>query len=270
VPVDGKTQTRWVLKVGINPGAVGGGSGEQYFIGRFDGEKFVDDNPPATTLWTDYGKDCYCALTFNNLPKSAAPLMLGWMNNWQYADKIPTSPWRGQMTLPRELALRTTADGIRLFQHPVHSLAKLHKARLPLHKTIEGTGHQFQFSSTVPMGTAQKIGWKVLAKNGTFTSIGYDKQKGVLFVDRTHSGDVAFSKDFPARTEAPLKLIGNRLELDVVVDRNSIEVFAAAGLVTLTNLVFAPTDADKLEFYTAGGKSGAVSGSFWKLRSAHP
>ena len=32
-PLDGKNGTRWVLKVGINPGAVAGGSGEQYFRG---------------------------------------------------------------------------------------------------------------------------------------------------------------------------------------------------------------------------------------------
>ena len=81
--------------------------------------------PPNTTLWTDYGKDCYCALTFNHLPKADPPVMLGWMNNWQYAGNVPTSPWRGQMTLPRKVTLRTTTDGIRLFQQPAPSLASV-------------------------------------------------------------------------------------------------------------------------------------------------
>ncbi len=49
LPLDGKTEQRWVLKVGINPGAVAGGSGEQYFIGNFDGQKFTNDNPTSTT-----------------------------------------------------------------------------------------------------------------------------------------------------------------------------------------------------------------------------
>jgi sucrose-6-phosphate hydrolase SacC (GH32 family) len=92
----------------------------------------------------------------------------------------------------------------------------------------------------------------------------------VLFVDRTRSGDVGFSHDFPARTEAPLKLNGSSLRLDLVVDRNSLEVFAANGEVTMTNLVFAPASADALEFYADGGKAGVVSGSFWKLKSAMP
>jgi len=51
-------------------------------------------------------------------------------------------------------------------------------------------------------------------------------------------------------------------------DRDSVEVFADDGRVTITDLVFAPADADKLEFYAEGGKASVVSGSFWKLRSA--
>jgi fructan beta-fructosidase len=268
LPVDGKQETRWVLKVGLNPGALQGGSGEQYFIGHFDGERFQNENPATTTLWTDYGKDCYCALTFNNLPKTQTPVMLGWMSNWQYARDVPTSPWRGQMTLPRRLALHNTPEGIRLMQRPVDSLTQLRGTPIPVHESMSGTGHQFQFTSIIPLGTAHEAGWKVLLKGGTFTSIGYDRQKGVLFVDRTHSGDVGFSKDFPARTEAPLKLKGNRLQLDVVVDRDSVEVFAEGGRVTMTNLVFAPQDADGLQFYANGGKAAAVSGSLWKFRSA--
>jgi len=49
LPVDGDvTKARWVLKVGLNPGALQGGSGEQYFIGNFDGTRFVNENPAAT------------------------------------------------------------------------------------------------------------------------------------------------------------------------------------------------------------------------------
>ncbi len=270
VPLDGKAETRWVLKVGINPGALYGGSGEQYFIGRFNGEQFQNDNPAATTLWTDYGKDCYCALTFNNLPPKEPLVMLGWMSNWQYARDTPTAPFRGQMTLPRKLSLHSTPEGIRLFQQPVDGLSKLREARVSLKEKIVGTGHQFEFTSTVPMGTAQEAGWKLLAKDGTYTTIGYDRARGTLFVDRTHSGNVGFNKDFPGRTEAPLKLIGNAFRLHAIVDRNSLEVFADDGRVTMTNLVFAPSEANSLEFYAKGGKAGVVSGSLWKLKSAWP
>ncbi|MEO7016470.1 MAG: hypothetical protein ABI067_07990 [Leifsonia sp.] len=51
------SNVKWVLTVGINPGAVAGGSGEQYFVGNFDGTTFtsnetVDDAalPAGSTL----------------------------------------------------------------------------------------------------------------------------------------------------------------------------------------------------------------------------
>ncbi len=45
LPVDGNPENiKWVLIVNVNPGAVAGGSGGQYFIGQFDGSSFVPDN----------------------------------------------------------------------------------------------------------------------------------------------------------------------------------------------------------------------------------
>ena len=53
----------------INPGAVSGGSGGQYFIGSFDGHTFANDNPRETALFADYGKDFYAGVTFSDIPK---------------------------------------------------------------------------------------------------------------------------------------------------------------------------------------------------------
>ena len=46
-------------------------------------------------------------------------------SNWSYAQDIPTSTWRGALTLPRELALTKTTRGVRLVQKPVPELDKL-------------------------------------------------------------------------------------------------------------------------------------------------
>jgi sucrose-6-phosphate hydrolase SacC (GH32 family) len=78
-------------------------------------------------MWTDYGKDCYCALTFNNLPTGQPTVMIGWMSNWQYAKDVPTSPWRGQMTFPRSLSLRMAPEGLRLVQVPIGQLDRLER-----------------------------------------------------------------------------------------------------------------------------------------------
>jgi fructan beta-fructosidase len=251
LPVEGKQETLWVLKVGVNPGALQGGSGEQYFIGRFDGQRFTNENPPETTLWTDYGKDCYCALTFNNLPPQQKPVMIGWMNNWQYAAKLPTSPWRGQMTIPRELSLRQTREGIRLFQKPIEQLESLLEAG-----SEREPGHSFVLAFSLDAKAGHEVGLKILSDRTNFTVVGYDPAKKVLFVDRTHSGVTDFSKDFPVRVEAPLKPQGNSIRVRVLVDRLSLEVFADDGRVVSTNLVFPPAHANRFESF--GGKIPAI------------
>jgi len=279
--VNGTSDTRWVLKVGLNPGGLQGGSGEQYFVGRFDGRRFVNDNPPALTLWTDYGKDCYCALTFNGLPRGQAPIMIGWMNNWQYAAAIPTSPWRGQMTFPRRLSLRSTPDGIRLFQQPTDSLQHLREPPVnltdqsvdQLNRNLSsaafGKTRTFELRSTFPLGAAQEVGWKILAHDGSSTIVGYDTQARQLFVDRTHSGVVGFHRDFPVRTAAPLSLSGKLLRLDILVDRCSVEVFADAGRIAMTNLVFPMAGEQKIEFYSKGGQPGPISVELSEVRSIY-
>ena len=48
LPVAGTSQKKWVLIVNINPGGPFGGSATQYFVGSFDGHKFVNESPKAT------------------------------------------------------------------------------------------------------------------------------------------------------------------------------------------------------------------------------
>ena len=282
VPLEGGSgATRWVLKVGLNPGALQGGSGEQYFVGRFDGSQFTNDNPPSQTLWTDYGKDCYCALTFNNLPRRQAPIMLGWMDNWQYAKDLPTNPWRGQMTFPRSLSLRRTPDGLRLVQRPVDQLTALEQKNTEAHTTSGSMdsvnrwlaksqlqdGHTFQFTAEVPLGSAQEVGWRVLSEDGHYTMISYNRPMRKLLFDRTHSGLTGFSKEFPDRTEAPLPLTNEVFRLSLLVDRNSVEVFADDGRIASTNLVFPPSGANGIVGYASGGTPGQVSVGLSNIQS---
>ena len=137
LPVDGDPDnTRWVLIVNLNPGSMAGGSGTQYFIGDFDGTHFTAEAPAAGTtsegmameaaLWADYGKDFYAAVSWSDIPEEdGRRIWLGWMSNWQYANDIPTSPWRSAQSIPRTLELRTTPEGLRMVQRPVEELQTL-------------------------------------------------------------------------------------------------------------------------------------------------
>ncbi|GAA3334525.1 hypothetical protein GCM10020331_102810 [Ectobacillus funiculus] len=94
----------------------------------FDGTTFVNDNPDETILWLDYGRDNYAGVSWSDIPSlDGRRIYLGWMSNWRYANQVPTQEWRSAMTLPRELSLTSSEDGIRLVQKPVSEIGSIRK-----------------------------------------------------------------------------------------------------------------------------------------------
>ncbi len=243
---------KWVMLVSLGSGAPFGGTGMQYFVGDFDGKKFM---PQDTKIrWFDYGKDCYAAIPFNNLK---TPIMLGWMNNWQYANEIPTAPFRGQMTLPRVLSLKQSQNIFTLSQAPIIQISGTiptfygnTEALKKIFKDYETDKDIFEFE--VP--TAE-VGMSVRVGKNEETKIGYDPIKKELYVDRVKSGNVAFHKDFSARTSAPLlPNKDGKIKIMVVLDRCSVEVFGNDGEVALTNLIFPDPKSKKIRFWGNGFK----------------
>jgi sucrose-6-phosphate hydrolase SacC (GH32 family) len=91
-------------------------------------------------------------------------------------------------------------------------------------------------------------------------------------VERTDSKDTVFNQRVPQRLEAPLRLPGSVLNLNIVVDRSSIEVFADSGRVTMTNLIFPAEGAYGLQFYSVDEEGKLKVGdpppaSLWRLKS---
>ena len=76
---------------------------------------------------------------------------------------------------------------------------------------------------------AEKFGLRVRTGNGQRTVIGYDVDRGGIYVDRTRSGDVSFSPSFPSVEFAPVELRNGYVTLRVLVDRSSVEVFEGRG-----------------------------------------
>ncbi len=289
LPVDGKAgDTRWVLILNLNPGAIAGGSGVQYFVGRFDGTRFVPDPGTAAAagktgldaaLWADYGKDFYAAVSWSDVPESdGRRLWLGWMNNWLYGNQIPTAPWRSAQSVPRALALRTTRDGIRLAQEPVAELRGLRGApqRIAARAISAGSspialrGKALEIVAELELGGASEAGLKLRVGRDEETVVGIDARSGRLFVDRTRSGQVAFQPDFTGRHAAPIAIENGRVRLHVFVDWSSVEVFAQDGTIALTDQVFPAADSDGVALYAVGGAARLVSLEAWPLSSIWP
>jgi len=268
IPGENGKRGIWALKVGINPGAPQGGSGEQYFLGDFDGKQFTQAKTPGSYGWTNYGKDDYCAISFNGLAKEANPILLGWMNNWQYASKLPTSPWRGQMSLPRRLSLWRDHAGLALVQKPV--IAPLRAGHWDV-STTKGSNlvgeQQAPFELDLQFGRPSEpvFGIRLYSDGEHWTEIGFDRSKKEFYIDRTRSG-IAITPDFPSRTTA--RLITSRpYDLRVVVDRSSIEAYAQGGTIAMTDLIFPASQSSRIVVFSASGKAIPVRGDLWALHS---
>ena len=69
---------------------------------------------------------------------------------------------------------------------------------------------------------------------------------------------------------APVKLVDGRLALEVLVDRTSIEIFAAEGRVNMAYCFLPPADDKNLAIYVKDGQANIRSLDVWELKSAWP
>ncbi len=279
LPLDGGSDTRWVLAVGVGSGAPAGGTGIQYFIGDFNGKSFTSENPKETVLWADYGADFYAAQTWNEAPDNRH-IWVAWMNNWTYALNIPNSTWRGALTLPRELTLESTSQGIRLVQRPItelHSLRGDHwewqnKTISASANLLEGVkGETLEIIADFQMNTAtsaDRFGFRVRVGNAEHTTIGYATKNQALFVDRSQSGQVDFSPNFTKIHTAKMEPTAETIRLHIFVDRASVEVFGNDGLVAITDQIFPASDSLGLEIFADGGQVLLKSLEVYKLEAA--
>jgi len=275
--VDDTAETRWVLTVGGGDGARAGGSGTQYFIGDFDGSRFIPDETRDTVRWADFGADNYASQSWNEEPR-ARRLALGWMSNWQYAAHTPTSGWRGSLTMIRELSLTRDADGIRLIQTPLPELKSLRRNHFHLQEQVV---HPNENPLASIRGTALEIlavfevadvtncfGFRLRVGQNESTEIRYDARAKKLTFDRSRSGRVDFHAGFAQPHFAELSPVNGEIHLRIFVDTFSVEVFANDGRVVFTESIFPSAQSDRLELFSESGDVFLKSLDLYQLEPA--
>lgn len=246
IPIEGTREKKWVLICNLNPGGPFGGSAAQYFVGSFDGKKFVNESP-TQTKWMDWGKDNYATVTWNNAPDGRC-IALGWMSNWQYANNVPTRQYRSANTLARDLTLYREGQELYLKSTPSSEVKKARgkKVSIPSFKVsekhemvnlFEEKQGAYEVEIVIQNAGASKIAFCLLNDKGEKVSMYYDLNRKQFVMDRSESGKVDFSKDFPAVTVAPVN-VDKELTLRLFVDRSSVEAFGEDGKFVMTNLVF--------------------------------
>jgi sucrose-6-phosphate hydrolase SacC (GH32 family) len=208
---DENGESKWVLLISLNPGGYSGGSGTQYFIGHWDGTNFVADSDEVR--WIDYGRDNYAGVTFHNTPDNEK-IFIGWMNNWIYADKYPTELWRSSMTVPRRLSLESVTGKTTLISRPL----------------------------TPPLPTLIKKYLIDTKKDFAATFSNKENNFSVRFHAATQRFEITrswFIDDAPQISPA---ISADQIEVQLIIDNGSCELFAPAAGVAMTSLTLVALD----------------------------
>lgn len=235
--IEGTTERRWILYAADG----------RYLIGEFDGRTFRPESEKQQVWYGNF----YAAQTFSNAPRDRH-IQIGWANGVTF----PGMPFNQQMTVPCELRLRRTNDGLRLCVEPVAELESLRAKRrqwtnleAPVaSKTLEEvSGDLFEIDTELLPGDSEAVGFTIRG-----IPLEYDARKHELRCrDKI----------------APVKPEDGRLRLRILVDRASIEVFANGGRAALSVGVIPPDDNTTLAVYSRDGAARFTRLAVHELRS---
>ena len=274
VAVEGSKEKKWVLICNLNPGGPFGGSAAQYFVGSFDGKKFVNESP-TQTKWLDWGKDNYATVTWSNAPAGRC-IALGWMSNWQYANNVPTTQYRSANTLARDLTLYRAGGELYLKSKPSPEIKKARAEEKKI-STFEVKGNYevaslladnkgaYEIEMTIENKGTSKIDFSLMNEKGEKVAMYYDVVRKQFVMDRSASGIVGFSRDFPAVTVAPVRNT-DQIHLRLFIDRSSIEAFGEDGDYVMTNLVFPAEPYNRMVFSSDKGSYIVKSMNVYRLQ----
>ncbi|ALA40936.1 GH32 C-terminal domain-containing protein [Paenibacillus jamilae] len=281
LPVDDGNTSKWVLMISTGASTNTQGSDAEYFIGELTSDgKFQNDHSPGKVLKTDWGKEFYASMSFSDVPDGRR-IMLAWMTNWDYPFSFPTSPWKGQFSIPRELSLKTTREGIRLIQHPISELTSLRSRLFAIENQsvtesspnilegLDAGAYEIEAVFELPsVGAASAFGFYVRDGGEQRTAVGYTTDIQQMFVNRADSGLTDFSTLFSTLHKALLAPIGNRIQMRIFVDESSVEVFGNDGEVVFSEIILPDSARRGMGFYTQGGEVKVVSLHVYALRNS--
>ncbi|NMN05044.1 MULTISPECIES: glycoside hydrolase family 32 protein [unclassified Novosphingobium] len=240
-PMAGQSGSAWALKVDVDKDMVCGASGAQVFIGTFDGHRFTPLAGSAAQI-VDMGPDFYAAQCWSDLPGDAhGPLWIGWMSNHLTGKDYPTHPWRGAMTIPRELHVKDIGGTMVLAQRPARQV----RDRLPEYGfggvLADGQRHRLDREGQPLRGQVLLRADRASQGACTFAIAGQDDSGIAITLDfaanqirlRRGRHPALPVEAFAAETACAMPA-GDTIEMTIIVDASSVELFVNDGAVVLT------------------------------------
>lgn len=191
--VDNSEKTKkWVLN----------SANSEYAIGTFDGTNF---KPESSRLPDVRGIGFYAAQTFSDLPDGRR-VQIGWLQA-----PSPGMSFNQLQSLPCELSLRTTDQGVQLFRTPVKELQSLRLGGDRSNALSDVKGEFIELKAEWDIAKTPEVEFKVRGAR-----IAYDAKSQELTVNQY-------------QVKAPA--VKGKQNLHVYVDRTVLEVLSSDGLI---------------------------------------
>ena len=294
---DGTVEYKWVLSRG----------GRYYKIGDFkevDGNwRFVPDKEYSGSGTENdgimnFGKDSYAAMTYykndfdyeDRNGKVDDVIEINWMNTWDdYCNSVDDASgnnvFNGTYNLQLKLGLTRDESGkILLTQTPISEYETLRnnnnkislknatiKPGKNLLKDFSGKSYNIVANIRPEKGTTE-VGFNVhTGENGEKTVVKYNFETKEISIDRSKSGASPSNKFLEVMKQSVKENPDGSIDLNLYVDRSSVEVFTKDYTVTGAAQIFSSEISDGLEVFSVGGNAIAdidvyEMNSIWKDR----
>ena len=206
-------------------------------------------SPTETTQWMDYGTDFYAAVSWSDVPQEdGRRIWIGWMNNWHYANQIPSGKWRSSMSIPRSLELVRKENGYELLQQAVEEIKKYRKPVFNSKKTTVkafqselnklALSDQFEVAFEIDLTATESL--KMFFGDPVLPAIlwEYDTQNQMVSTERLANGNEYFHPKFSNHQQFKVEAESGLLKIRFFVDRTSLEIFHQNGAEVSTQLMY--------------------------------
>jgi fructan beta-fructosidase len=260
-PID----SQWVLFISGDSGSPNEGSGIQYFVGEFDGYTYqsLDDKQK----WLDNGSDLYAGVTHaNDLQLNKAPVLIGRIFNQKYESQPNEINHGNTLSFPRELFLKEKygqhyiaskpidiEEEIRIAGQVVNDQEVAGELELKMPELPFEINLSIDVNNRLYLDMAEAFGIRFSSENGDEMLIGYHALRRYFFISnvrKTEEDPKALDRFeyMPYMIDQPV------MDVKIIVDHFSVELFSVDGDVSLTRKLLQPNEWNKLVVFTENGR----------------
>jgi len=255
------------------------GSGVQYFYGDFDGYEFKSER--TKPKWLDNGSDNYAGVVLSNYIESGKPAYyIGLIDNYKYKQGQNESEVANVYTIPRKLTLRDEYSDYYIISEPVNAFETIKENKQLLKETTFSEELKIKQQLKIPLeinlkfdsnnrlylNLAEVFGIRLSNDAGDELTIGYHSPRRYFFISEIKKGEKRID-EWDGFQYAPHVIKESTVDLKIIIDHTSAELFAMDGMITLTRKYFISGHWNKIALISENGDITLKEGNITKLKS---